>query len=126
MSTYQLTIPGNPIPKARPRVVNGVAYTPERTKEWEALARDQAAVQWSGDPLRGPLALTLHFYRRTRHIVDLDNLVKSVTDALQGVCYLNDWQIVRLVATKSINRDDPGVEIEIEELAGWWDVLHSR
>jgi len=119
VSTYQLTIPGNPIPKARPRVVNGVAYTPERTKEWEALVRDQAALQWHGEPLRGPLGLTAHFYRRTRHVVDLDNLVKSLTDALQGVCYTNDWQIIRIEATKAINADDPGVEIEIEELPEW-------
>jgi len=119
VNTYSLTIPGNPIPKARPRIVNGRAYTPERTAEWEEIVRNTAMLQWTGRPLGGPLSILMHFSRKNRRRCDLDNLVKAVLDGLQGVVFADDWQIVTLAASKSVNRDDPGVEIEIEELAGW-------
>jgi len=119
MTTYQLTIPGNPIPKARPRIVNGVAYTPERTADYEEVARNWAAIQWQREPLRGPLALRLTFWRRTRRRCDIDNLIKSALDALQGVVFVDDWQIVKLEATKGVNQWEPELNIEIEELPEW-------
>lgn len=36
----KFTIPGIPVPKARPRVVRGHTYTPKKTKDYEALVQD--------------------------------------------------------------------------------------
>jgi crossover junction endodeoxyribonuclease RusA len=114
---FSLTIPGNPIPKARPRVVDGRAFTPSRTKEYEALVREYARVAWGNrEPWAGPVALTMLFFRATAHRADLDNLVKAVTDALQGVVYDNDAQVAILHAERYIDRDDPRVEILVERL----------
>jgi Holliday junction resolvase RusA-like endonuclease len=48
----EFTIEGKPIPKARPRIANGRAYTPKRTSKYEKLvrARATAAVLWERDP----------------------------------------------------------------------------
>ena len=70
------TVEGNPVPKARPRMVtkNGRthAYTPKRSKTWE----DE--VGWAyrracGPIFGGSVTITLRFYRRTKRRVDLDN-----------------------------------------------------
>ena len=45
---------------------------------------------------------------------DLDNVVKAVQDALNGVIYKDDAQIVSLHATKKYDMS-PGIEILVKE-----------
>lgn len=48
---------------------------------------------------------------------DLDKLVRAVGDALTGVVYLDDAQVVRLTASKVYaDGRDVGVEVVVEEL----------
>jgi len=49
---------------------------------------------------------------------DLDNLVKSVCDSLNGVTFRDDGQIVRMVLTKyyAAMDEQPCVEVVIEEV----------
>lgn len=44
---------------------------------------------------------------------DLDNLVKAVKDALQGVIYEDDSQVARLYAKKEYTEGKPGINIII-------------
>jgi len=92
---------GDPVPKARARTVrlkNGqsVSYTPEKTASWEDSIRMQALTHRPEKLLDGPLALEATFYRikppsKPKKCFypdtkpDLDNLCKSVTDALEGL-----------------------------------------
>ena len=46
---------------------------------------------------------------------DLDNVAKAVLDALNGVIYLDDKQVVRLVAEKKYSFD-PRVEVYVHEV----------
>ncbi len=73
-----------------------------------------------------PLAVTLAFTlprpkslpRRVEHHIrrpDLDNLVKAVKDALRGVFYRDDSQIIMLAATKAYGTT-PGVVVTVEEV----------
>lgn len=103
------TVAGNPVPKARARVmrISGRtwAYTPARTKAWEQLVAWTArqAMQEAGieEPLAGRLQLSLTFGREGRHHCDLDNLVKAATDAMtSGGIFLDDEQIDRVVAER--------------------------
>ena len=108
MTTY--FVPGTPRPKARPRVVNGHAYTPERTREWE----DAVRMLYQGPTYEGDLTMTLYFYMPNRRRVDIDNLVKAVFDGLNGKAYHDDGQIVALHATKAIGKNEPGVWISVD------------
>lgn len=47
---------------------------------------------------------------------DLDKMVRSVKDALTGIFYVDDSQVVELVASKRYG-DAPGVEIRIGAVA---------
>lgn len=71
----------------------------------------------------GPLAMRLGFAlfrpksapKRVRFPAtrpDLDNLAKAVKDALRGVCYRDDAQIVQLDLRKDYD-DNPGVLVAV-------------
>jgi len=105
-------VPGNPAAKQRPRVVNGHAYTPvetTRAEQWIQMHARKAKVP----KLEGPVELRLMFYRSDAIGVDLDNLVKLVSDALNGIAWEDDRQIQFLSAVKDIDRESPRTEIEI-------------
>jgi Holliday junction resolvase RusA-like endonuclease len=88
----RLTIMGEPRPKARARVVKGHAYTPKATKEFEALIREV----WDSVPrpdMAECVRLDVVFFRSTRQHCDVDNLLKSVKDALNGRAYSDDWRV---------------------------------
>ena len=110
---FELTVEGNPIPKGRPRVVDSHAYTPQATRDYEALVRDAAALEWKQEPMRGSLSIHLSFYRANRRRADLDNLMKAVVDALQGIVLFDDNQIVTALIVKKVDRERPRVEITI-------------
>lgn len=73
---------------------------------WEARS------QFRGDPLQGPLAVTLDLYWPDRRKHDVDN-VKALLDALNSVVWEDDGQIVDLHIRKHFDKADPRVELEI-------------
>ena len=108
-------VAGQPIPKARPRISNGHAYTPQRTKDWEeTVAWTAKAVMGAQKPLEGPLKVTL-FFHGARKNSDADNLAKSVLDGLQGIIFKNDSQVTRLDIARAPG-EPKGVEIEVESV----------
>lgn len=113
----ELFIPVPPIPKGRPRMTRrGKAYTPKRTLEYEALVRAEWVRILGDEPTDMPVAMDMVFDREgtyidlrelttdhtsvVRYNPDLTNLSKAVEDALNGVAYVDDKQIVRLSASK--------------------------
>lgn len=108
----------DPIPQPRPkarRIGPGIQiYTPNSgpIKAYKA-AIAEAFKQVAGEtfePLKGPLCLTIGFtferpharLKEGAHIIkpDLDNLAKGVMDALNGIAWHDDSQIVKLELTK--------------------------
>lgn len=112
--------PGDPVPKGRPRIFRGHGVTPKRTRDAEKSLREFAAWRMRGeglDPFAGPLRVRLSFSRATARRCDLDNLAKLVLDALNGIAFVDDSQIVELVATKDVDRTHPRTVVEVEEVA---------
>lgn len=105
--------PGNPIPKERPRLGRRV-YTPARTRKAEEDLRFWAR-NVTATKATGPIKVSLSFYRATAAPVDIDNLAKLVLDALNGICWQDDRQIVMLSLLKAVDRENPRTEVEIEE-----------
>ena len=87
-------VPGQPQPKARARVVNGHGYTPAKTKVYERLIANCAAVEirrtWPLDARYSVEVLACFSDARRR---DLDNVLKSVLDALNNLAYADDSQV---------------------------------
>jgi crossover junction endodeoxyribonuclease RusA len=114
-SCTRFVVPGDPIPKARARVMAGYAYTPKRTRVAEATVA--AAAKAAGVyPTTYPVRLSATFYRGSARRCDLDNLIKLVQDALNGIAYVDDQQIMTLVAEKHIDRESPRTDIQVEVL----------
>jgi crossover junction endodeoxyribonuclease RusA len=91
----KFTVPGVPVPKARPRIGNGHTYTPARTKAHERLVwayARQAGVR----PFDGPVTMWLEFHMPTPGRADIDNMAKAVLDALNGTAYADDKQVCEL------------------------------
>lgn len=124
----KFTIKGNPVPKGRPRVVMKgrypVTYTPEKTRIWEEYVQVSSLPYKPIEFMEGPLRMKLRFIfvkpksakREYPNIKpDIDNLAKSIMDALEGVFYKNDSQVVDEVLSKRYG-NVAMVKVEIEEL----------
>ena len=131
----RLTIPGVPVAKQRARVTRrGFAFTPAKTVHYETYIQELFAVQYPGfRPMAGPLGLKIWAYfpipkgtsKRTRELMeagfirrdkrpDWDNLGKAVSDALNGLAYVDDGQIVSAFIEKRYS-ERPRLEVELEE-----------
>lgn len=119
---------GEPRGKERPRVANGHAYTPQKTRkyEWDLhtawLESDRTlytgnvqmkVIAWFGIPKSAKKAdrekMLAGEIRPTRR-PDVDNILKIVGDSLQGFAYSDDKQINAMMIEKRYS-DEPRVEV---------------
>ena len=136
----ELTIPGEPVPQARPRMTKtGHTYTPQKSRQYKEYIRLIAAAYMAGrKPLEGPLCLSVRAYRsipksgtkqwhkdaaagdeRPVTKPDLDNYIKAVQDGLNGIVWQDDSQIVTYAAPFGKFYDDgggPRVEVKVWRL----------
>lgn len=69
-------------------------------------------------PMAGPVAVYVHVYR-ARKAGDLDNFgTKILGDALQGIAYQNDSQIIEWHLWRHDDKAQPRVEVEIRQVNG--------
>lgn len=98
-----LTVPGEPRSKGRPRVTrSGHTYTPKVTKEAEgviALAYRALGVEL----FSGRVGVDVKFYQQGERAKDVDNMVKLVLDALNGVAWADDSQVDVIHARRVFN-----------------------
>jgi Holliday junction resolvase RusA-like endonuclease len=127
LPTQRITIVlmGEPQAKGRARIgrlANGrsVAFTPQKTRMYEAMIRHEAQAAMAGAlPLEGPVRIEVEaqfgiprsapkrlvadaLARRAFPLKrpDLDNTVKAALDALNTVVFRDDAQVVEIVARK--------------------------
>lgn len=90
-----VTIPGDPKPKARPRVVyhgpHPQVYTP--SSDHEKYVRDYLALVVKR-PTEAPCVVEMWFRCATKRARDWDNLGKQISDSGNGVVWVDDKQIV--------------------------------
>jgi len=127
--SFRLIVPGEAVPKGRPRAVRRGAFiamhTPQKTERYEHLVKLAAQAE-NAPMLEGPIQaqMAFHFcrpksapkwkaWKDTRP--DVENLAKAVMDGLNGIAYRDDGQIVRLFCEKAYaGRSE--VAIELTEL----------
>ncbi len=96
--------------------------------DWRRLVAQQAQAH-GGGPAEGAVAVELHFrltapLRSKRKLPttrpDLDKLVRAVLDALTGVVWRDDSQVVEILAHKSyaLPGTSPGVDVVVTATEG--------
>lgn len=133
----RFTVPGLPIAQPRQRHTRtGVNYTPTAhpVNAFKAAVRLAAQQEWAGRALiEGPVAVRIlcvfpvpkAMMRKNRCIIrvpcpkkpDVDNLFKSIADALNHVIWVDDSQIVNASISKmyAASAESPHVDLEITE-----------
>lgn len=128
----QFTVPGEPQGKGRPRFGNGRTYTPAKTIEYERRIATRAAEAMPCPATALPCYVRVDAYKgvpkswtkakRARALdgqevpgkPDLDNVAKAVLDAMNGVVYADDQQVVRLLVTKQYSLE-PRLVVTVKE-----------
>lgn len=121
-----------PKPKERPRTVMvkrgnkkvPVTFTPKSTRIYEKQIREaaEAAIhelwavfdeEWTLEAVDHELVVRVY---RAAMRGDLDNFVKCVSDALNGVAYPDDRHVTSMQAWMGLDRKRPRVEVEVRKL----------
>ena len=121
-----ICVPGEPIGKGRPRIgrrgSHAMMFTPQKTADYESKIRsegEKVMIAYGRIALAGPLQIDLTItlgiptsYSKKRataclegrehptKVPDWDNVAKAVCDALNGVVWVDDKQIVDAVVRK--------------------------
>jgi Holliday junction resolvase RusA-like endonuclease len=133
--TFQVTysVEGDPVGKQRPRFSRGRTYTPKKTVDYESLIASKASqAMGSSEPLQTPVAIFIWIrhaipasYSKKRKEAclngldwpkkpDLDNVAKVFLDAMNGIVYKDDVQVVKLRVSKRYDTDS-GVDVLVRE-----------
>lgn len=111
---YKLTVPGQPVPFKRTRGSGKRRFNDAKYTAYKDAVGYAANVACAGfKPIGGDCHMELTFRRKNKRRVDIDNLCKSIMDALQGIVYEDDKQVTGLAATVEYQCDEPGVDIEV-------------
>lgn len=129
---------GEPVGKGRPRFArrgNFVStYSPQKTKTYEDEIRMMAkAAMGASDPLETPVTVAIYIrvgipksFSKQKHKdalanierptkkPDIDNIAKCFLDAMNGIVYLDDKQVVSLHITKEY-AETPAVDVMVKE-----------
>jgi Holliday junction resolvase RusA-like endonuclease len=135
--TFQVTysVEGDPVGKQRPRFSRGRTYTPKKTVDYETIIASKASqAMGSSEPLQTPVAIFIWIshaipasYSKKRKEAclngldwpkkpDLDNVAKVFLDAMNGIVYKDDVQVVKLRVSKRYDTDSKVDVLVREEL----------
>lgn len=126
---------GKPMGKERPRVIKGIAYTPNKTKSYETFVRYTFINEFPNfTPMENAVKakITAYFevpksYSKKKkkecltnldyiHKPDVDNISKIILDALNGLAYHDDNQVSCLLVFKNYTDGQEKVVVELEEI----------
>lgn len=129
------SIPGKVQAKQRPRFNGKFAYTPKETVAYENWVKTCYLEKYRGQKtLEKPLKVKIIAYydipkstnkKKRQQMLDneifptvkpdTDNIAKSVLDSLNGIAYVDDKQVVKLIVEKYY-ATTPNVTVMIEEV----------
>lgn len=109
----KIVLEGNPI--SVNNLYRGRRYLSAAGKVMKEDYKWQIRRQWLGGVNEGLIEVKFDAYFPKKNKRDLDNALKAILDSLSGVLWVDDTQIMKIVATKNYDKDNPRVEIEIKD-----------
>lgn len=121
-----LTFSGDPASKTRPRFTKeGRAYKTAEDEQAEACTAWQLRRAFR-QPLAGNLALGAVFFRASRQRIDVDNLLKHVCDAGNGIAWADDAQITAVYGVAELDAEHPRTLLVVARHASSLDRAPAR
>ena len=133
---YQFEVPGKVVGKERPRVnmYTGRVYTPGKTKDYEFLVQQYFKMKYPRyEMLEGRLSINIIAYLKIPKSTskakveemlenkisptkkpDVDNIAKSILDAMNNFVFKDDNQVSKINVEKRFALEEKAV-IEVEE-----------
>jgi Holliday junction resolvase RusA-like endonuclease len=133
----RVTVPGEPMGKQRPRRASNIkgTYTPAKTVNYETYVKELFTIAYPDfEPMTGAVGFRIAAYLKipeskskrkkglmvldevkATKIPDLDNVLKIIMDALEGLAYLDDKQVISAFIHKKWS-NKPRVDINIYDL----------
>ena len=133
---YEFEVPGKIVGKGRPRLnsYTGTVYTPTRTKDYETLVEQYFLLKYPRfKPFEGRVQVEIcanfevpkSTKKADKELMlenkinptkkpDIDNIVKIVLDAMNGIAFKDDTQITKLQVEKLYSTSEC-VKIKISE-----------
>lgn len=135
----QFTVYGEPVAQGRPRASTQGGfvrmYDPAKSKDYKDYVRLAASQHAPSSLLEGPIGMMLTVYRsmpksfskRKAALAeagqiqpttkpDVDNYLKGVKDALKGIIWKDDSQVVEVLTRKRYSAR-PRIEVKIKDLS---------
>jgi crossover junction endodeoxyribonuclease RusA len=112
---------GEPVPWARARSRGSQRWNSPRVEAQKALIAGAARIA-GAKPLEDPMRLTVTAYLSSWRRVDGDNILKLVADALNGVAYVDDAQVMHATVMKIVSNEKPRTVVLVEPLAVWGEL----
>lgn len=113
--SYVLTVPGRPVPAVR-MTQKGKFVKPEAARYLEYKEKVGWIARFGGiKKINGNIAVRCRFYVKGGHMPDIDNLLKSILDSLNGIAWEDDRQIAMVFAERIIGTPERA-EIEISNI----------
>lgn len=119
MSTIKFTVATEPVPFKRAMSNGKRRFNDPRYSDFKNVIGLHARVAMQGRaPLSTPIKITVKVFTKyapdSLRAGDWDNHGKAVSDALNGICFADDRQIID--GQVQLFKGDPHIEIELEEL----------
>ena len=120
--SYKIILKGNPLSTQhcyKHVCRNGKfpsVYMDARCKTMKEDYMWQAKTQWKRKPLTEELSVGIKLYFGDKRKRDWDNYNKLFLDALEGIVYVNDNQIKKALVEVFYDKENPHIEIIINNL----------
>ena len=126
MSTIKFSVPTLPVPFMRTGFNEVRRYNYARYTNYKEIVGLVARRAMNGRaPFEGAIKVTAGFFKhkpqprkgskpQVTFSGDVDNLLKAVLDAMNGICYVDDRNVTKVVAEKIFG--EPHITIEVEEI----------
>lgn len=114
-----LTLPYPPSANRIWRTAKGYQYTPKEVMHWKqtawTIAHKAGVTQSTGD-VHVEIKLHPRLTKKgtaAKRRIDLDNAIKATLDALNGIAWRDDKQVVRIVAELGEAKEHGGLTVSI-------------
>lgn len=140
MPDCSFTLRGIPVPQGRPRFARSargfvMTYDPAKSKAYKQAVALAASMEAPENPFETPVRLSLRIFLpipksfskkkheeaasgtlRPQKKPDISNILKGVEDAMKGIVYTDDSQVVEYGIVGKWYSDEPRIEVKVETL----------